>query len=62
MEGAADDRAAARRRYLDLLGAGGSDHPMALLGAAGVDLSEPSTIKAMVDQLDGLVGRLEELI
>jgi oligoendopeptidase F len=26
-----------------LLGAGGSDHPMTLLKAAGVDLSEPST-------------------
>jgi len=55
-------RAEARRRYLDLLGAGGSDHPMTLLKAAGVDLSEPSTVKAVVDQLDGLVGRLEGLI
>jgi oligoendopeptidase F len=55
-------RAAARRRYLDLLGAGGSDHPMTLLKAAGVDLAEPSTVKAVVDQLDGLVTRLEHLI
>jgi oligoendopeptidase F len=52
----------ARRRYLDLLGAGGNDHPMTLLKAAGVDLSEPTTIKAVVDQLDSLVGRLEGLI
>jgi oligoendopeptidase F len=55
-------REAARRRYLDLLGAGGSDHPMTLLKAAGVDLAEPSTVKAVVDQLDGLVTRLEQLI
>jgi oligoendopeptidase F len=55
-------RAAARTRYLDLLGAGGSDHPMTLLKAAGVDLSEPSTVRAVVDQLDGLVGRLEKLL
>ena len=55
-------RAAARARYLELLGAGGSDHPMTLLKGAGVDLSEPSTVKAVVDQLDGLVGRLESLI
>jgi oligoendopeptidase F len=55
-------REAARRRYLDLLGAGGSDHPMTLLKAAGVDLAEPSTVRAVVDQLDDLVGRLESLI
>jgi oligoendopeptidase F len=55
-------RAGARERYLNLLGAGGSDHPMTLLKAAGVDLSEPSTVRAVVDQLDGLVGRLEGLL
>ena len=46
-------------RYLDLLKAGGSDHPMTLLQRAGVDLREPDTIMAVVDQLDGLVTRLE---
>jgi oligoendopeptidase F len=61
-DGPDDARAAARTRYLDLLGAGGSDHPMTLLKAAGVDLSEPSTVKAVVDQLDGLVGRMEALL
>jgi len=55
-------RASARERYLRLLAAGGSDHPMTLLRNAGVDLSEPSTIKAVVDQLDGLVARLEKEI
>jgi oligoendopeptidase F len=50
---------AAVDRYLSLLRAGGSDHPMALLKRAGVDLSEPSTVRAVVDQLDGLVTRLE---
>ena len=57
---ASQDRA--RKRYLDLLSAGGSDHPMTLLKRAGVDLSEPSTVRAVVDQLDHLVGRLEELV
>jgi oligoendopeptidase F len=52
----------ARHRYLELLAAGGSDHPMSLLKRAGVDLSEPSTVEAVVDQLSGLVTRLEELI
>jgi oligoendopeptidase F len=55
-------RAAARERYLQLLSAGGSDHPMALLKRAGVDLSEPSTVRAVVDQLDSLVARLEKEI
>jgi oligoendopeptidase F len=55
-------RADARQRYLELLAAGGSDHPMALLERAGVDLSEPSTIQAVVTRLDRLVSRLEEVL
>lgn len=50
---------AAVGRYLALLKAGGSDHPMRLLQQAGVDLSEPSTVRAVANQLDGLVTRLE---
>ncbi|MGE3275405.1 MAG: oligoendopeptidase F [Vicinamibacterales bacterium] len=52
-------RAAAVGRYLDLLRAGGSDHPMRLLRRAGVDLSQPDAVRAVVDQLDGLVTKLE---
>jgi len=61
-EGPDASRADARHRYLSLLAAGGSDHPMTLLRNAGVDLSEPATIRAVVDQLDGLVARLEEIV
>jgi oligoendopeptidase F len=53
--GAAD----ARERYLTLLRSGGNDYPMELLRKAGVDLSQPDTVRAIVDQLDGLVSRLE---
>jgi oligoendopeptidase F len=60
--GVGGEPAAARQRYLELLAAGGSDHPMTLLRHAGVDLSEPSTVQAVVDQLAGLVARLEELL
>jgi oligoendopeptidase F len=49
------DRAAAIDRYLTLLKSGGSDHPMPLLQRAGVDLSKPETVRAVVDQLDALV-------
>jgi oligoendopeptidase F len=47
-------------RYLSLLRAGGSDYPMNLLKRAGVDLSEPDTVRAVGAELDMLVGRLEQ--
>ncbi len=47
-------------RYLSLLRSGGSDYPMTLLAQAGVDLSQPETVRAVATQLDTLVGRLEE--
>jgi oligoendopeptidase F len=49
----------ARERFLTLLRAGGSDYPMELLRQAGVDLAQPDTVRAVVDQLDDLVTRLE---
>jgi len=55
-------RAEALDRYLTLLSSGGSDHPMALLQRAGVDLSRPETVRAVVDQLDALVTKLEKAI
>jgi len=56
------DRAGAVERYLTLLKSGGSDHPMALLKRAGVDLSRPETVRAVVDRLDRLVTQLEAAI
>jgi oligoendopeptidase F len=58
-EGPAAGREDARRRYLELLASGGSDYPMEQLRRAGVDLSRPDTVRAMIDQLDVLVSRLE---
>ncbi len=52
-------RASAVERYLALLSAGGSDYPMNLLARAGVDLSQPETIRAVTSELDMLVSRLE---
>jgi len=53
------ESADARDRFLNLLRAGGSDYPMELLRTAGVDLAQPDTVRAVVDQLDDLVTRLE---
>ena len=52
-------REAALERYLTLLKSGGNDYPMEQLKKAGVDLSQPETIQAIVDQLSDLVSRLE---
>ena len=60
--GPAADRPKALERYLTLLKSGGSDHPMTLLQHAGVDLSKPEPVRAVVDQLDTLVTQLEAAI
>jgi oligoendopeptidase F len=57
--GDASSRTSAVERYLTLLRSGGSDHPMTLLQQAGVDLGRPETVRAVVDQLDALVTKLE---
>ncbi len=60
LRGASDDgKQAVVDRYLNLLRAGSKDHPMNLLRAAGVDLTDTSTVRAVVQQLDTLVGQLE---
>ncbi|MEO8256756.1 MAG: oligoendopeptidase F [Acidobacteriota bacterium] len=60
--GSEAERSASIERYLALLKAGGSDHPMTLLERAGVDLSRPDPVRAVVEQLDQLVSRLEREI
>jgi oligoendopeptidase F len=60
LQGPEASRSDARDRLLTLLRSGGSDYPMELLKKAGVDLSEPETVNAVVNQLDDLVTRLEQ--
>jgi oligoendopeptidase F len=52
-------REAAVGRYLALLEAGGSDYPIVLLQRAGVDLTQPDTVRAVSAELDTLVSKLE---
>jgi oligoendopeptidase F len=54
-------RETARERYLRLLSSGGNDHPMVQLQKAGVDLTQPDTVAAVVQQLDRLVTQLEQV-
>jgi oligoendopeptidase F len=62
ISGAGPEKDKAVERYLTLLKSGGSDHPMDLLQRAGVDLSKPDTVRAVVDRLDSLVTQLERTI
>lgn len=57
--GSPAERAAATERYLTLLKSGGNDHPMEQLRKAGVDLAQPEAVRAVIDQMDELVTRLE---
>jgi oligoendopeptidase F len=47
-------------RYLTLLKSGGNDYPMEQLRKAGVDLTKPEPIQAVIDQLGKMVGQLEK--
>ena len=61
MDGDSEAREIARARYLSLLSSGGNDHPMTQLQKAGVDLTQPDTVAAVVQQLDKLVTQLEQV-
>lgn len=52
-------RKAAVENYLTLLKSGGNDYPVEQLKKAGVDLTKPEAVQAVVDQLDELVTQLE---
>jgi oligoendopeptidase F len=57
--GTDDERRVAKEKYLALLKSGGSDYPMEQLKNAGVDLTQPETIKAVISQFSKLVDELE---
>lgn len=52
--------AAARGRYLALLRAGGSEAPLRLLTAAGADLADPETVRAVPRRLGEIAAALGE--
>jgi len=60
--GSDDERLTAVHDYLELLKSGGNDHPMEQLKKAGVDLTRPDAFQAVIDNLDGLVTQLEEVL
>jgi oligoendopeptidase F len=59
-EGDPASRKAATERYLTLLKSGGNDYPMEQLKKAGVDLTQPGPVQALIEQMDQLVSRMEK--
>jgi oligoendopeptidase F len=58
--GSKKDKKATTQRYLELLKSGGNDYPMNQLKKAGVDLTQPETFLAVIEQFSGLVDQLEQ--
>jgi oligoendopeptidase F len=52
----------ARERYVQFLGSGGSDYPLALLRRAGVDLQSPAPYEATFRAVDLKLDALESLL
>ena len=57
--GSEQSRKEAVDRYLTLLKSGGDDYPIELLKKAGVDLTTPQPVLAVIDRLNTLVDELE---
>ncbi|WP_101260939.1 oligoendopeptidase F [Labilibaculum filiforme] len=57
-EGSETEKQEALKRYITLLQSGGNDFPMEQLKKAGVDLSKPEAMLAVINQLDKLVDEL----
>jgi len=58
-DGPPEARAATVERYLELLRAGGDDHPIAQLRRADVDLETAEPVEALVVTMALMVERLE---
>jgi oligoendopeptidase F len=57
-----DEGEPARERYLAMLAAGGSDYPLNLLKAAGVDLSTPDPVRVAFEEYDAVLSEMERLV
>lgn len=55
-----DDKEKAFANYLELLKAGGNDYPVNQLKKAGVDMTQPESVTAVISQLDELINQLEK--
>ncbi len=59
-EGTRKSKKQARANYINLLKSGGSDYPVEQLKQAGVDMTQPEAVQAVIDNMDDLVNRYEK--
>jgi len=52
---------AERSRYLEMLAAGGSDYPLAILRRAGVDMTSAEPFRSALHRFDSMVGEMEAI-
>jgi oligoendopeptidase F len=52
----------ARKRYLNLLSAGGSDYPIELLKTAGVDLTTSQPLELTLRKMNQIMDEMEEIL
>ncbi|MBP1657317.1 MAG: oligopeptidase Metallo peptidase, family [Bacteroidetes bacterium] len=52
----------ARKRYLELLSAGGSDYPIALLRRSGVDMTTPDPFRMLMRRMERAMKDVEKLL
>lgn len=50
-----------RQKYLDFLKSGGSQYPLDLLKTAGVDMTNPDSIRSIISEFDKMVCELDAL-
>jgi len=50
----------ATSNYIELLKSGGNDYPVEQLRKAGVDMTEPEAVEAVIQSMDDLVNRYEQ--
>jgi oligoendopeptidase F len=59
-EGSRKSKKQARTNYINLLKSGGSDYPVEQLKKAGVDMTQPEAVQAVIDNMSDLVDRYEK--
>jgi oligoendopeptidase F len=57
-----DEGEPARERYLAMLASGGSDYPLNLLQAAGVDLTTPDPVRVAFAEYESAISEMERLV
>ena len=61
-EGAVCASKAQRDNYLNVLRAGGSDYPVAILQRAGLDMTKPEPYRELVRSFGETIDRIEALL